>query len=50
VKILTEWLEKMSMDVVDPVKQKFVPDHEGLGQCYELGLLLGDKIQEKLAE
>ncbi len=50
VKILNEWLEKMHMDIVDPVKHKYIPDHDALGKCHELGLLLGDKIQEKLAE
>jgi flavorubredoxin len=47
VKILTKWLEDMSMELVDPVKNQYVPDHEVLGKCYEQGKQIAAAIKAK---
>ena len=49
VKILTKWLEDMNMEVFDPIKTQFVPDHDVLGKCYEHGKQLAAAIKAKLA-
>ncbi|MBG0790707.1 MAG: FprA family A-type flavoprotein [Desulfovibrionaceae bacterium] len=48
VKVLTQWLEDMNMEVVQPVKTQFVPDHEALGKCYEQGKAIAAAIKAKL--
>ena len=48
VKVLTQWLEDMNMEVVDPVKAKFVPDHDVMGKCYEQGKAIAAAIKAKL--
>ncbi|WP_319541834.1 FprA family A-type flavoprotein [uncultured Pseudodesulfovibrio sp.] len=47
VKVLTQWLDDMNMEVVDPVKVKFVPDHDALGKCYEQGKAIAAAIKAK---
>ncbi|MDO9630490.1 MAG: FprA family A-type flavoprotein [Humidesulfovibrio sp.] len=50
VKILTEHLSGMGMDMVEPaVKVKNRPDHETFQACYELGQKVGQAIKAKLA-
>ncbi|MDO9083505.1 MAG: FprA family A-type flavoprotein [Humidesulfovibrio sp.] len=50
VKILTEHLQGMGMDMVEPaVKVKNRPDHETFQACYELGQKIGQAIKAKLA-
>jgi flavorubredoxin len=45
--ILKDWLESMSMDVVDPgVKVKNIPDHSGLRECVEYGHKIGDTLKK----
>jgi flavorubredoxin len=48
VKILTKWLEDMNMEVIDPIKTQFVPDHDVLGKCYEQGKQIAAAIKAKL--
>jgi len=49
VKILTQWLQDMNMEVVEPaVKAQFVPDHEVMGKCYEQGKAIAAAIKAKL--
>ena len=49
VKILTEHLSGMGMDMVEPaVKVKNRPDHETFQACYELGQRVGQAIKAKL--
>ena len=50
VKILTEWLESMDMEIVEPgaVKAKHVPDHETYAKCYDLGQAVAARIKEKV--
>jgi flavorubredoxin len=48
VKVLTQWLEDMNMEVVDPVKAKFVPDHGVMAKCYEQGKQIAAAIKAKL--
>ena len=49
VKIISEWLESMSCEMVDaPVKVKHVPTHDDLGACHELGKKVGQAIKAKL--
>lgn len=48
VKILTQWLEDMKMDVIEPgIKVKNRPDHDTYKECYELGLKVAKAIHEK---
>ena len=48
VKILSEALTGMNMELVEPaLKTKFVPTHEVLGQCVELGQKIGQAIKAK---
>jgi flavorubredoxin len=45
VKIITKAFEDMKIEVADPgVRVKFVPDHEGLHPCVELGRKIGAAI------
>ncbi len=49
VKNITLALEGMNIEVVDPgVKVKYVPDHEGLRPCVELGKKIGAAINESI--
>lgn len=48
VKVLNQWLEDMNMEVVAPVKHKFVPDHDALDKCYEQGKQIAAAIKAKL--
>jgi flavorubredoxin len=48
VKVLTQWLEDMSMEVVEPVKTKFVPDHDAMEKCYEQGKAIAAAVKAKL--
>lgn len=48
VKVLTQWLEDMSMEVVEPVKSKFVPNHDTMKQCYDQGVAIAAAIKAKL--
>jgi flavorubredoxin len=50
VKTITEWLESMNFDVVDPVKTKHVPAKESLEECLELGRAVGKALKAKLAD
>ena len=46
---VTKMLEEMGVEIVSPaVKSPFVPDDKMLNQCYELGVQIGQKINEKL--
>jgi flavorubredoxin len=39
-------LEEMKVDLVDEsLRVKFVPDSDALGQCYDLGLQVAEKLQ-----
>ncbi len=49
VKLITKSLEDMKVEVVDPgVRVKYVPDHEGLRPCVELGKKIGAAINESV--
>jgi len=48
VKVLTQALEEMGMDIVDPIKVKHVPTHETLVQCYQQGKDIAAAIKAKL--
>ena len=48
VKVLTQWLEDMNMEIVEPVKTKFIPDHEALAKCYEQGKAIAAAIKAKM--
>ncbi|WP_027186292.1 FprA family A-type flavoprotein [Desulfovibrio inopinatus] len=51
VNILTEHLKNMGMDTpVDPIKVQYVPDHEILKKCVEMGRTLADAIIAKVEE
>ena len=46
---VTKMLEEMGVEIISPaVKSPFVPDDKMLNQCYELGVQIGQKINEKL--
>ncbi|MBC15900.1 MAG: MBL fold metallo-hydrolase [Desulfovibrio sp.] len=48
VKVLTQALEEMGMDIVDPIKVKHVPTHDTLVQCYQQGKDIAAAIKAKL--
>jgi len=49
VKLITKSLEEMKMKVLSPgLSLQFVPDHEGLRKCVELGREIGKAIKEDL--
>ena len=48
VKVLNQALEDMGMEMVEPVKTKFVPDHDALEKCYEQGKAIAAAIKAKL--
>ncbi len=49
VKLITKALEEMKMKVLSPgLSLQFVPDHEGLRKCVELGREIGKAIKEDL--
>jgi flavorubredoxin len=51
VKQMNEFLEAMKMDLVDPgVRINFVPNHDGLKQCHDLGVKVGEAVKAKLAQ
>ena len=46
-KIITNELEGMKFDMIDPgLKIQYVPDKEGLEQCYEYGRKIGKAVNE----
>jgi flavorubredoxin len=48
VKALTQWLEDMNMEVVEGIKNQYVPDHEVFNKCYEQGKAIAAAIKAKL--
>ena len=47
VKMLNKAMEEMKFEVIhEGVRVKYVPDHEALKQCRELGVLMGCKVKE----
>ena len=49
VKLITKSLEEMKIKVLNPgLSLQFVPDHEGLRKCVELGREIGKAINEDL--
>lgn len=48
VKILTQALEDMGMDVLNPVKVKHVPTHMTMTECYEQGQAIAGVIKDRL--
>ena len=50
VNILGEALKGMGFEMpVDPVKNKYVPGHEALGACYDMGKALGEALAARCA-
>ena len=50
VKLITQALEEIKIDVMDPgIKVKYVPDHDQLGPCVELGRKIGAAISETVS-
>lgn len=51
VKIITEQLQAMGLETpVEAVKTQFVPTHEVLSQCFEMGNALGEALKAKCEE
>jgi flavorubredoxin len=48
VKTISEWLEGMGMEMAEGVKCQWVPQHEQLAQCVELGRSVAKRIKEKI--
>ncbi|SHF32084.1 Flavorubredoxin [Desulfacinum infernum DSM 9756] len=47
VKLITQQLEEMKMDLLEPgVRVQYVPDHDALAQCVELGRKVGRAVKE----
>ena len=50
VKVIADWLASMGMELpAEPVKVKHVPSHDDLGQCAELGRVIGRAMRAKVA-
>jgi flavorubredoxin len=49
MKTIHEWLEGMNMEMVEGVRCQWVPKHEQLGQCVELGKKVAERLKEKIA-
>jgi flavorubredoxin len=48
VKLINEALEEMKIEVVDPgLRVKYVPDHDKLRKCVELGSRIGKTLKER---
>ena len=48
VKVISDWLKEMNFELpVDPIKVKYVPEHEVLGQCAVMGRALGAALEAK---
>jgi flavorubredoxin len=46
-KIITKELKAMKFDIIDPgLKIQYVPDKEGLENCYEFGRRIGQAVNE----
>ncbi|MCB2217327.1 MAG: flavodoxin domain-containing protein [Desulfobulbaceae bacterium] len=51
LKLLNEALTEMKLDVVDDgLRFKYVPTHDDLGNCVELGRRVGQALKKRLAE
>ncbi|MFQ6099054.1 MAG: FprA family A-type flavoprotein, partial [Armatimonadota bacterium] len=45
---LTDWLASMKVELVgDPVNVQYVPDDDALAQCYSLGRLVAERLNER---
>ncbi|MGQ9670314.1 MAG: FprA family A-type flavoprotein [Desulfosoma sp.] len=50
VKDMVRWMEEMKIEVVEPpVRVQYVPNHEALAQCVELGRRVGRAVKERTA-
>ena len=50
VKLMNKSMEEMKFDLIhEGLRVKYVPEHESLRQCVELGKLMGRKVREGLA-
>lgn len=50
VKIISDWLQSMDMELpAEPCKSKYVPMHETLRECFEMGKLLAGELKAKCA-
>lgn len=47
-KIITQALEEMKFDIVEPVKQQYIPDSDALNASYELGRAVGRAINDQV--
>lgn len=47
-KIISQYLSEMKVEQIieEPLRIQYVPDHEALKKCYELGRKLGERIKE----
>jgi flavorubredoxin len=49
-KLITQELEAMKFEVMDPTRYQYVPDHSGLEASYEFGRSIGKQINAQVAE
>jgi flavorubredoxin len=48
VKLMNEAMEEMKFDVIEPgLRIKYVPDHDGLKECVEMGRRIGKAVKEE---
>jgi len=46
VKLMNEAMEEMKFDIIDPgIRIKYVPDHDALAPCVELGIKIGAAVK-----
>ena len=47
-KLITHELQEMKFDIVEPMRQKYVPDARGLQESFEFGRAIGRAIKEQV--
>ena len=47
-KLITQELQEMKFDMVEPVRQKYVPDSRGVQESFEYGRAIGRAINEQV--
>jgi flavorubredoxin len=47
-KLITQELEAMKFEIVEPVRHRYIPDHNAIEASYELGCAIGRAINEQV--
>jgi flavorubredoxin len=50
VKLITQELETMKFDILEPIKHQYIPDGDALETSYELGRTIGNVINKQVPQ